>query len=249
MADEGYKLDGPSMRRLDRHLRRRHGRVAPHSEHAGRYMETCWGRLTSPVEGEGWEWEEVTRHRATDGTLTWATVTNGRSGSNSRADPFKCLAVGMFAPADASPLLGYPAGPFDFDSVVLLRRQNTLRAADPEADPPTLATWQTNWHIVPLTGQLFPVRVTQVGGDNAADLDSAPTYTYDVNVYLVGTVIGPAMSPVWGRSNGFYFPATNGTAFWHSDGSLILWQVDEVRDTAAERAAIISEVGTTYGLT
>lgn len=180
-------------------------------------VETCWGKLTGRITDEGWEWIEVERNRATDGTVTWTTVTGGRSGANSRADPDKELAV--TANKDNP-------GAHTINSIVLLRRTTTLRAADGEVPP----TRQVNWAIIndPLT--LFPVIVSQVGGI-AGDLTNACTFTYDVATLAV-EVIGTAMTPLWQRSAGKYIAGQQGTAYYNNAGELILHQVDEVRDTS-----------------
>lgn len=73
--------------------------------------------------------------------------------------------------------------------------------------------------------------VEQTGGANGTQT-TAPTYTYDVTpIYGHDLTTVPGLSPEWQRSNGKVIAATIGTAYWDDTGTLVLWQVDEVRDT------------------
>jgi len=72
--------------------------------------------------------------------------------------------------------------------------------------------------------------VEQTGGSNGTKT-TAPSFTYDVTPRWGDRTVVPAMSPVWQRSNGKVVAATHGLAYRGSDGNLVLWQVDEVRDT------------------
>lgn len=78
---------------------------------------------------------------------------------------------------------------------------------------------------------LVPVDVETDGGSDG-DAENPPSYTYTARD-LAGNTLGEEMSPVWGRSSGSFEPATHGTGYWDSDGSFVLYQVDEVEASVA----------------
>lgn len=80
--------------------------------------------------------------------------------------------------------------------------------------------------IVP--GGMFAVDVTQTGG-SAGDGTTACSFTYTVDT-LGGTELLTGASPVWARPVGKMIAATHGMAYMEGDGTVILYQVDEVPD-------------------
>ncbi len=179
MPDDGYLLDTPTTRRVDRVLRRAQNagnRTADLRDGVPAEQETCWGKLTSrvtpgsPGDPAKFEWTEV-RRKSDD---TWQTATNGRDGDFSRDDPYKTLAYELLP------------GRATINQIVLLRR-TPIRQDD--------GSYQMAWTIIAPIRAFFPVRVT-IDSDPGAEGNSTTTCTLTYTVKdLAGEFLATLQTP------------------------------------------------------
>ncbi len=78
---------------------------------------------------------------------------------------------------------------------------------------------------------LIPVKVSVASGSNGTQTTKA-TWTYDVTNVDDSAIPGATgLSPAWAREEGKKVAATQGTGYYGSSGTFVLWQVDEADGT------------------
>jgi hypothetical protein len=96
--------------------------------------------------------------------------------------------------------------------------------------PVTLDGAAVLWQQIAPFINLFPVTVIATGGAGGG-VGSVPTFTYEVRDINNSTVLGEDMAPVWNRHQGLHVEADSGLAYYLTDGTFVLYMVDEALDS------------------